>query len=259
MHSSVCKICKNQNQFLFNGKILKKYDVSYFQCHHCGFVQTEDPYWITEAYLEPINKSDTGILQRNIDLANKTSRILFYLFDHKKTYLDYGGGYGLFVRLMRDIGFDFRWDDVYTTNLLAKGFEYSDEPIELITSFETFEHFENPMPEIEKMLKISSNILFTTELYPAPIPTPENWWYFALDHGQHISFYNINTLKYIAAKYELNIYSNGSNFHLFTTKKINKYLWRILLSNRFSFILDKFIKRKISSKTWSDHLKAKED
>lgn len=255
--TQTCKICSQLATFIFDSIILDKYKIGYYHCQNCSFLFTEKPYWLVEAYNEPINKSDTGILQRNIELADKSGRLLFYLFDHRNTFLDFGGGYGLFVRLMRDKGFNFLWDDTYTENLLAKGFEYANEPIELITSFETFEHFENPILEIEKMLAISSSILFSTDLYPEPIPTPENWWYYALDHGQHISFYNLKTLNYIAKKYNLNLYSNRYNLHLLTSKKINKYHWRTLNSDRFSFFLNKYSKRRLISKTWSDHLKVK--
>jgi len=254
-----CKICKNPANQVFYSKILSKYEIAYYHCPNCHFLFTEKPYWLAEAYKEPINRSDTGILQRNIDMAAKTGRILFYLFDYKKKSLDFGGGYGFFVRLMRDKGFDFLWDDAYTTNLLAQGFQYSNEEIELITTFETFEHFENPIAEIEKMLAISPNILFTTELYPNPIPAPNEWWYYAQDHGQHISFYNLTTLEYIALKYNLNLYSDGRSFHLLTQKKLKKYVWRIMLSAKFSYILDQYMKRKLTSKTWADHLNAKEN
>ena len=255
--SKSCRICNHEANYIFQSIVLNNYKVTYYHCSNCSFLFTEKPYWLEEAYKEPINKSDTGILQRNIDLANFTTKLLFYLFDHNKTFLDFGGGYGFFVRLMRDKGFDFLWDDAYTENLLARGFEYGHEPIELITSFETFEHFEDPIYEIEKMLTISSNILFTTVLYPNPIPRPENWWYYGLQHGQHISFYNLDTLNFIAYKYNLNIYSNGFDFHLLTSRKVNKYLWRILNSSRFSFYLNKYIKRKLVSKTWTDHFKIK--
>jgi len=33
-------------------------------------------------------------------------------------FLDYAAGYGLFVRLMRDAGYNFRWSDLYCQNLL---------------------------------------------------------------------------------------------------------------------------------------------
>jgi len=118
--------------------------------------------------------------------------ILLALFFNKNgKFLDFAGGYGVFVRLMRDIGFDFVLYDKYTQNLFAKGFEYNpSHKIEAITTFESFEHFAKPMDEIESMLKISKNIIFSTELLPDPIPKPEDWWYYGLEHGQHISFYS---------------------------------------------------------------------
>jgi len=70
-------------------------------------------------------------------------------------------------------GFNFYHYDPYTQNLFAKGFEYDSQfAINAVTTFETFEHFVNPLEEIEKMLSISKNIIFTTELLPQPIPKP---------------------------------------------------------------------------------------
>lgn len=252
-----CLICGSIVNHAFSALILNKYEVEYYRCPNCSFMFTENPYWLNESYKEPINKSDTGILQRNIDLANKTRRILFYLFDYKKTFLDFGAGYGFLVRLMRDKGFNFLWADAYAENLVSRGFEFTNETIELITTFETFEHFYNPLNEIEKMLKISTNILFTTLLYPTPIPSPSEWFYYGLSHGQHISFYQLKTLRIIAQKYNLKIYSNGTDFHLFTSKKIRNFKWIIINNDLFSSVLDLYSKNKLLSKTWEDHLKVR--
>ena len=96
-------------------------------------------------------------------------------------FLDYGGGYGLFTRLMRDVGFDYYWSDPFTQNLFAKGFEFDSRygEFELITCFETFEHFTDPMRELTSMMKFSSNIFLSTELLPIPIPSPSEWYYYA--------------------------------------------------------------------------------
>jgi hypothetical protein len=56
---------------------------------------------------------DTGIMQRNLYLSKITAFILLLFFDCRKKFLDYAGGYGVFVRLMRDYGFDFYWYDKY--------------------------------------------------------------------------------------------------------------------------------------------------
>jgi len=49
-----CNICKNNTSIFSRVKILNKYDVKYFYCDYCGFIQTEEPYWLEEAYKEPI-------------------------------------------------------------------------------------------------------------------------------------------------------------------------------------------------------------
>ena len=248
-----CKICKKDNKLIFNGIILNKYKIKYFHCSNCGFLQTEEPYWIEEAYMESINLSDTGYMQRNINLSHKLTIFLMLFFDKNAKYLDYAGGYGVYVRLMRDIGFDFCWDDKYGTNLFSKGFEYQEKyNIQAITTFESFEHFVNPLEEIEHLLTISKNIIFSTELLPKNIPKPEDWWYYGLDHGQHISFYSKKTLQFIAEKYGL-YYSSIGNLHIFSEKRISSFKLKFLKFSKFG--LHKFLQKQLKSKTWHDHLK----
>ena len=102
-----CKICTQQTTQIFKAKILNKYEINYFHCEHCGFLQTEEPYWLDEAYSESINISDTGYMQRNLMLSGKLTILLALFFDKNGKFLDYAGGYGVFVRMMRDIGFDY--------------------------------------------------------------------------------------------------------------------------------------------------------
>ena len=91
-----CKICGNPMSWIFNGKILEKYEIAYFSCSNCNFVCTEEPYWLAEAYSEPINITDTGLIGRNINLSKIVSILCFSFFKNKK-FLDYGAGYGILV------------------------------------------------------------------------------------------------------------------------------------------------------------------
>lgn len=246
-----CRICNNEVGKIFSANVLNKYNIGYYHCDECGFLQTEEPFWLDESYNSPINLTDTGLLQRNIYLSKKVAIILYFIFGAKGKYLDYAGGYGIFTRLMRDIGFDFFWTDPYTQNLIAKGFEYNSiDTIDAITTFETFEHFVNPIEEIKKIIEISPNIIFTTELLPSNIPEPQKWWYYGFEHGQHISFYSEKTLAYIAKMYELNFITNG-RIHLFTNKKINKNYYSMLLKLS-KFGLFRIICKKMDSRTLLD-------
>ena len=164
--------------------------------------------------------------------------------------IDYAGGYGILVRLLRDKGVDALWSDPYCTNLLAIGFEYSDEEASLVTAFEAFEHFVEPLREVEKLFSIAPNLLISTELIPTPTPAPERWWYYGLDHGQHIGFYRIQTLEWIARRYKKHLISDGQRYHLFVEKKFPAIFWRFYrkVANR----LPSLFTRGMRSKVWDD-------
>ena len=269
-----CKICGEKTNSVFNGKIFGKYNIKYFHCRICGFLQTEEPYWLKESYADVITKSDIGLISRNLHLAKFTRVLIFSLysknsqielgllsnrifrkllkklklrgifikhkfrkiyasgFDFKQKFIDYGGGYGIFVRLMRDKGLDFYWHDTHCQNLFAMKFEADlNKNYKLLTAFEVFEHFSDPIKELEKMIKISNNILFSTQLLiDKNLPKPDKWWYYGLEHGQHISFYSEKTLRYIASKYKLNLYSDSVSLHMFTKENLNLKFMKFLFS-----------------------------
>ena len=210
---------------LLKGKILKKYDILYYQCSHCGFIQTEEAYWLPEAYGNVIADTDVGYVTRNISLSCVTSSIIKNAFNKKGCFIDYGGGYGLFVRLMRDKGFDFYRQDLYCENIFAKHFDIKDIPrnsrFELLTSFEVFEHLNDPIAELKTMFGLSGSIMFSTELHQEkPLKSVEDWWYFAPHMGQHIALYSLKSLQVIAETFNCRLYSNNRNLHLLTSRKL---------------------------------------
>jgi len=248
-----CKICSKENKVIFSGEILKKYKVDYFYCDTCKFLQTEEPYWLNEAYKYPINIYDTGYMFRNIYYSKRLTILLSVMFSKNGSFLDYAGGYGVFVRLMRDNGFDFYWDDKYTENKFAKGFENNGKitNYDAITLFEVFEHLDNPTVEIENLLKMTKTLIFSTDILPRSIPNLNQWDYYGQEHGQHISFYSIETFKFIAKKYSLNYY-NDASLHILTNLKISNL--KIKLTKLAKFGLHKFYLYSRKSKTYSDHL-----
>jgi len=249
-----CKICASASRERFRARILAKYDVTYYCCDSCGFLQTEEPYWLSESYQNSLTTSDTGSLLRSLSLAEIVSVVLYFFFDENARYLDHAGGYGLFTRRMRDIGFDFYWRDRYSPNLLAKGFEYTEATgsVELITCFESFEHFGDPLAEIEGMLSISRSIIFTTELLPHPLPKPDEWYYYGLHHGQHISFYSARTLAFIADKYRLKFYA-AHPVYILSKESFQPAMLKLLLRLR-RFGLFVYVKQRVESRTVADSI-----
>ncbi|HEV7621994.1 MAG TPA: class I SAM-dependent methyltransferase [Flavisolibacter sp.] len=221
---------------------MNKYNTGYYQCSNCLFIQTDEPHWLRESYSSAITALDIGLVQRNIQFSNITVAIINLFFKKDEKFIDFGGGYGMFVRMMRDKGFDFYRQDMYCENLFAKNFDVTDLPqpvkFELLTAFEVFEHLPDPLQTIDELLKYSDNILFSTTLQPIPKPTPETWWYILPEIGQHISLFHLKTLEYIAQKKNLFLFSNGKNTHLLTKKKINPLLFKLITKERVAKLIN---------------------
>jgi len=250
-----CRICTAQAKRVFSARVMNKFDVEYYSCDNCEYLFTENPHWLDEAYERAINISDTGIISRNQHFTKFLSSIIYFLFDKNRKYVDYAGGYGLFTRMMRDVGFDYYWHDQYCENLFSPGFEINiknKNHFELISAFEVFEHLIDPVDEIEKMLQISNTIIFSTEILPRPVPKLDDWWYYACEHGQHISFYSLRTLNFLADKFDLNLYTTSDLFIL--TKRSLSATKLNLINKLYKYGLFIFIKKRMQSKTWNDHL-----
>lgn len=249
-----CKICGNESDLLFKHLVRRKYEAEYFKCKSCGFVFINNPTWLEEAYANPINDSDTGILIRNIVSVDFISLLIFSYFKKRGEFLDYAGGYGIFTRLMRDYGFDFYWYDPYTDNIFVKGFEKNitdNVKFEAITAWEFFEHVEDPVQIFKELLCSTNSIFFSTETISSKYDV--NWHYFGYDHGQHISFYERKTFYKIAEMFNLNYYYQN-DFHLLTRKKLNGlFIKMIFLISKTGF--SKVVKKIMKSKTYSDHEK----
>lgn len=252
-----CPICSGKRRELFQATLLKKYEVRYFLCETCGLIQTEQPYWLDEAYSSAIADTDTGLVSRNLEIAAKLSGLLYFCFDPNAQFLEAAGGYGLLTRVMRDRGFDFRWHDPYCENIFARGFEW-DPAIGTakggaVTAFEVLEHVWNPADFIRNALTQAKTrtIIFSTLLYKGEPPRPDQWWYYSLESGQHISFFRLDTLKILAVKLGLRLYTHGS-FHILTDSVINESLFRICTS-RLSVLVDNYVRLRLKSKTFDDH------
>jgi hypothetical protein len=225
-----CKICRSATEVAFTAKVLSKYDTTYFRCVSCGFMQTDDPHWLAEAYTSAVLDIDLGPINRAIVGSRQIEGLILASFDRNASFVDYGGGHGVLVRLMRDRGFDFYWHDRYCENLFAKHFvAKAGQRFELLTAFEVFEHLADPLAEIDSMLGYSGNLLFSTLLLQRSVQTAADWWYLAPEYGQHVAFYTVAALRVIAQRFGLHLSTDGTGLHLLSRKLISNRLFRFLV------------------------------
>lgn len=256
--SMTCPICSGPMETCFTVQVLGKYPASYEVCNECGFLRAHAPYWLEEAYTRAIAKVDTGLVMRNIGLADKLAGVLYWIVGGhgKGRFLDAAGGYGMLTRLMRDLGFDFYWADKYCDNLIAPGFEYNETEGACcaVTAMEVLEHLTDPAAFIQETLAFSgaTTLLFTTELYEGAPPRPDAWWYYAFATGQHIGFFQRRTLEALGKRLGLQ-FASANGLHIFSKTEVNERLLRAVTGRWASRIAPWWVRRHLGSKTMNDH------
>jgi len=178
---------------------------------------------------------DLGGISRPTLNSVLTKAVVNWFFDAGGRFLDFGGGYGVFTRWMRDEGYDFFHYDQHCPNLFAGGYEADISgaiTYELVTAFEVFEHIAEPAKTISQLLSISDSILFSTELLPVPPPPIADWWYYGPEHGQHIAFFTRVALQQLAARFGANYYTYGGIIHLISRRHISERIFRLALHAR---------------------------
>jgi hypothetical protein len=239
-----CAVCACPVRKFGQSVVLGSHAVDYFQCDSCGFLQTENPHWLDEAYASPIASLDLGLLHRNQRFAAITFRLLRWVLKPDANCIDYGGGYGVFSRLMRDRGIPFFHYDPMAENLFARSFTGSvDDSFELATAFEVLEHLVDPHDHFELLDRLAPNWLLSTELLPDATPALDDWWYYLQETGQHVSFFSRRSLEKIAARYGRRLISSGTGLHFFTKSKMPRSYIRWALRGRTSRLLDRVIRR----------------
>lgn len=254
-----CPICSHSMSHVFHAQVLSKYEASYQSCPQCGYLNVANPFWLEEAYGDAIARADTGIVTRNIGIASKLAGIFYFVLKRRsdEPALDVAGGYGLLTRLMRDIGFNFYWMDLYCKNLVAPGFEYSKElgNCTAITAMEVMEHLEDPAAFVKtEMARVGAKyFIFTTELFDGAPPAPESWWYYAFETGQHIGFFQRKTLERMAKNLGLQ-FSSAGGIHIFSEASINERLLKLVANKYFAPLFAILVRLLKGSKTMSDHV-----
>lgn len=247
--ATACPICGGAREHALTNRLLGKYDVDYLTCPDCGLLQTEEPYWLDEAYSEPITRADVGLVGRNLWAAARVGALLHYTLPSGR-YLDLGAGTGLLVRLLRDRNFDCYWSDAYADNTLARGFEDAPEhrPYTALAAFEVMEHVTDPLGFVQRAFADTDcrTLIFSELLFEGP-PPPRDWWYYSTATGQHVSLYQRRTLLALAERLGVTLHSAGT-LHMLTDQPVSDRRFR-LCAGRAAPLLCKLASRR---RPWID-------
>lgn len=262
MSARACPICGSAMRPTHTGTVLGRHSASYSMCCDCDFWAADSPTWLQEAYTTAISSMDTGIARRSIQCHKTIFPLLARMFDPGGTYVDWASGPGLLVRLMRDSGLDYYWQDAYAENSFAAGFEWerSQRGATAVTAIEVFEHVVDPVKFVAQILDSTGTdtILFTQELHHGPDPS---WWYLVPETGQHIAFYNERSLTALGRQFDMH-YRSAGWLHMLTRRDIPQR--RFSREVRLARHRVVFLKRRMASLTESDselirsHLRAGE-
>jgi hypothetical protein len=232
-----CRVCAEEALISHQGTVLGHCQVTYFRCPACEFWFTEEPYWLDEAYTHIVEGVDTRLVERNLSVARELGVLLPRLFP-TGPYVDWASGCGLLVRLMRDAGFEFYWEDKYAENFLAREYDWSkraDQNLHAtcVSAIEVLEHTPDPLEFLRSILaQTGTPAIFFTECLHDGTSYDPGWWYLLPHSGQHISFYSLKTLQTIADRLGLSLQSVGSS-HLITKEPLPPHaLRRSLRSSR---------------------------
>ena len=259
-----CRLCGAETAELFSQRVLGQHDVRYYRCPQCDLIQTEQPYWLEQAYSTTYSALDIGVFYRNQFCSRLTMAVATVLGLPSKTpYLDYGGGHGIFTRLMRDAGWDFYWHDKLGPNLFARGFEGSAQQDQrFVTCFEVFEHFVNVREDLNSIFHLHPEYLLVGTFLHAN--HSKDWWYFLPESGQHVAFYSRQTMQHIGKTFGYKVLCSDE-YVLFMKEGKAPTAWRQAILRRLvnsywlassaGFLLRQT--RSTSANMYRDHLTVK--
>lgn len=234
--STRCPICGETATPLFRITVRQSIDTHVVQCNGCTFTFLPQSDWLHASFGDELQREDVGALDRNLLVADFLRPLIRSLSNQDITCVDWGGGYGLLSRLMRDRGINFHNYDEHTKQLFySPAIATSDEVFDLLTLIEVSLHFTDPVEDFRKLMSRSSLVFFTCVVPPDPIPS--DWWYLMPRTGQHVAMYPIESLRRIAEILDVGLVTDGRFFHLFHSRPVSLRTRALFKSRLLAFSL----------------------
>ncbi len=205
-----CIICKSETYEIDD----KQFQIIYHRCMKCGFIFQGSKYHVSFEQERKIYEYHNNSIddQGYVGMFNKFIDS-FESFVSGKDLLEFGSGpEPVFSEIMRRKGYLVTMFDLHYHNDES----YLNKTYDVITSTEVFEHFKNPIEEMEKLVPLlrSGGVLAIMTNFPKDDNHFLDWWY--RRDETHISFYTLESFEYIGKKYGLDIvHTNNKNYMIF--------------------------------------------
>jgi hypothetical protein len=182
----------------------KQFAAELRHCYSCDFLYLDSPFWLDVAY-ENEFFGDTGYIQRNYEIAGFLHLVLLIgeLLSWNSLALevtDIGTGLGMLPRMLRDYGFVAYGVDSYSGMQLIQPFVDPVGSTLVKTAFEVVEHLPNLDEFLQQEIPNSELLVFSTQLRKDGHIPSLDWWYYAFESGQHISFHSRQSLVHAMGK-----------------------------------------------------------
>jgi hypothetical protein len=245
-----CIACLSGNlKTIFSIKILSKYDGELLECESCKSYFFKEPFWLEEAHKNAISNLDVGIVERNLIFKNL---MMAALPGSNKKYMDYGAGTGLLVRMLRDRGLEFEYQDQFAQPTFPVNFSHDNSTISskynAITIFEVFEHLHDPRNVLVQLGALTDLLIFSTELSSEENMSPD-YWYLQPLSGQHINFVTHDGLERLGKTMNYNLYSNNKNLHCYYRGKLSKRVKLAISFPKVAWVLGLLLDLKLRKKS----------
>lgn len=235
-----CRLCGGSAVFRFSRRATDGDDVASYVCTACGSLQTENPYWLAEEYARSGEPDHLNLDTYAADRSLRSRTVAYFLwrlagFDSaRESLLDWGGGVGLMVRLLRDVGVDAYLHDKYARNHYASGFETDgSKRYSVVTAFEVLEHFPRPSEDLQPIFDLRPELLVvTTGIFRGQGP---EWPYLGPAKSEHVFFYSPQAMVWIGTRFGYSVMHLRHDLVLFYRPGVSFFRLRLaalLLSRR---------------------------